>query len=50
MKAKEYKRLDMNKILSKTSTVISMRDSLKDVTPIRWNNEVLCGKKRVVVK
>jgi len=50
MQEKTYKKLDMNKIMSKPNTLASTRDSLKDVTPIRWNQEVVCGKKQVLVK
>ena len=50
MQEKQYKKLDMNKIMSKPNTVTNTRDSLKDVTPIRWSQEVICGKKQVLVK
>lgn len=45
----EYKKLDMNKLFSKKSTIISTKESLKDVVPIEWNNEVLSGKKKVII-
>lgn len=45
----EYKKLDMNKLFSKKSTIISTKESLKDVVPIDWGNEVLSGKKKVII-
>lgn len=47
---KMMKKLDMNKIKSNPVNTISSRDSLKDVTPIQWNEEVLNGKKKVTIK
>jgi len=46
---KEYRRLDITKLRSKKSSVISSEESLKDIVPIDWSDEVLSGKKKVII-
>lgn len=43
-----YRRLDMSKIRF-SDKPMSMEESLKDVIPIHWPDDVLNGKKKVVV-
>ena len=43
------RRLDIEKIKTKNAVFISTKESLHDVTPIAWSNDVLAGKKKVVV-
>lgn len=50
MDKKNLKSLDLSKLNSKKSIIISTKDALKDVTPINWSDEVLSGKKKVLVE
>ena len=45
---KSYRRLDMSK-LKFADQPISMEESLKDIIPIPWSDDVLNGKKKVVI-
>ncbi len=45
---KSYHRLDMSK-LKFSDQPISMEESLKDIIPIPWSEDVLNGKKKVVI-
>ena len=42
-KRNDYPRLDMSKVSSKPSKTTSDTD----IVPIKWNNEVLTGKRKV---
>jgi len=46
---KEYRHLDITKLRSKKSIVISSEESLKDIVPIDWSDEVLSGEKKVII-
>ena len=43
-----YRRLDMSKLKFSDKTM-SMEESLKDIIPIRWSDDVLNGKKKVII-
>lgn len=45
----EYKKIDMKKLKEKEIITISTKEALKDITPIRWSEDVLNGKKKVIV-
>lgn len=45
---KSYRRLDMSK-LKFSDQPVSMEESLKDIIPIPWSDDVLNGKKKVVI-
>lgn len=45
---KSYRRLDMSK-LKFSDQPISMEESLKDITPMPWSDDILNGKKKVVI-
>lgn len=45
----EYRRLDITKLRSKKSSVMSSEESLKDIVPIDWSEDVLSGKTKVIV-
>ena len=47
MENKNFKPLDMNNLKSKKSIFVSSKESLNDVTPIVWSEEILTGKKKV---
>ena len=49
METKKLKSLDLNKLQSKNSVIISSKESLKDVTPINWNNKVLAGERKITI-
>jgi len=49
MKNQKLKPLDLTKLKNKQSKFISSKEALADVTPITWNEDVLTGKKRVIV-
>ena len=42
-------RLDMEKLKSRITKVISTEEALKDVEPMEWPEEVLSGKKKVII-
>ena len=43
-----YRRLDMSKLKFSDKTM-SMEESLKDIIPIHWSDDVLNGKKKVII-
>ncbi|MBC8581457.1 hypothetical protein [Zhenhengia yiwuensis] len=44
------KKLNMEKIKENSINTMSSKESLKDVTPIEWNKEVLDGNQKVTIK
>lgn len=44
---KQYKRLDLNKI--RFAGTISSEEALKNITSIQWSEDVLSGKKKVII-
>lgn len=46
----QYKRLDFNKIKNITNKNISSEEALKDIVPIQWSEDILSGKKKVIIK
>lgn len=38
--------LDLNKLKNKTLTIVSSEESLKDVEPFDWSDDVLTGKRK----
>lgn len=49
MNRSNFKSLNLSKLQNKKSIIISSKEALKDVTPIDWNQEVLTGKKKIVI-
>lgn len=49
MATKNYKSLDLSKLTDKKNIIVSSEKALKDVPPINWSNDVLSGKKKVLV-
>ena len=49
MSAIGYKKLNMDLITKKPSRTISSDEALRDSTPIKWSDDVLSGKKKVVL-
>lgn len=45
--AENYKKLDKNKLKNRKRTVAATEDSLKEIFPICWSNEVLNGTRGV---
>ncbi|MCD3194800.1 hypothetical protein G8S49_06095 [Clostridium botulinum C] len=45
----KLKSFNLNILQNKKTTIVSTQDSLKDVTPINWSEEVLSGKKKVLL-
>lgn len=45
----KFKSLNLNILQNKKTTIISTQESLKDIAPINWSEEVLSGKKKVLV-
>ena len=43
------KCLDSNKLLNKKRVIISTEESLEDINYINWSEDVLSGKKKVLV-
>jgi len=46
----KYNPLNMKILRSKESTTISYEESLEDIEPIDWSDEVLSGKQKVTFK
>lgn len=44
-----YATLNLNLLKSKKSKIISSQEALAAVTPIDWDNEVLAGKRKIVI-
>lgn len=44
----DYRRLDMSK-LKFSDKPMSMEESLKEIIPIHWSDDVLNGKKKVII-
>jgi hypothetical protein len=45
-----YKQLDLSRLNNKKSIVVSTKDALKDISHINWSDDVLSGKKKVILK
>ena len=43
-----YRRLDFSKLKFKDSP-ISTEEALKDIEPFNWTQDILCGKKKIVI-
>lgn len=46
---RDLKGLDMSKISNKKSKIVSTEDALKDVAPINWSQDILLGKRKIIV-
>jgi len=44
-----YRPLDLNKLQNKKHTNISSEEALGDVVPIQWDDDVVSGKKKVLL-
>ena len=44
-----YKRLEFSK-LNFSDKVVTAEEALRDVTPFKWTEDVLQGKKKVIIK
>lgn len=44
-----YRRLDFSK-LSFSDKIVTTEEALRDVVPFKWADDVLQGKKKVIVK
>jgi len=49
MEKNTYKPLDLKKLQNKEHTITSSEEALKDVIPIDWDNDVVNGKKKVLL-
>jgi hypothetical protein len=46
----EYPKIDFKKLLkNKKTTIVSSEDALKDIIPFNWSNDVLSGRKKIIV-
>ena len=45
----KYNPLDLKKLHDENVLTISTKDALKDVTPINWDDEVMNGRKSVLL-
>ena len=43
------KSLNLSILETKKTVIISSKEALKEVTPINWSNDVLTGKKKIIV-
>ena len=46
---KPIQRLDLEKLKGRITKAISLEEALKDVEPMEWPEEVLSGKKKVII-
>ena len=44
-----YQRLDLEKLQSRITKVITTEEALKDVVPMEWPEEVMSGKRKVII-
>ncbi|MBQ2923776.1 MAG: hypothetical protein IJE60_11940 [Tyzzerella sp.] len=44
-----YRRLDLEKLQSRITKVITTEEALKDVVPMEWPEEVMSGKQKVII-
>jgi len=49
MTTKSLKSLSLDRLSNKKSSIVSSKESLKDISPINWSKEILHGKKKVLV-
>ena len=45
----KYNTLDLCALMGKKSKIVSSDEALKNVRPIEWSDDVMQGKKKVVV-
>lgn len=45
----KYGYLDLSKLRARVSKTISTEESLQDVTPVNWSEDVLSGKKKICI-
>lgn len=43
------RRLDIERLKSRITKVISTEEALKDIEPMKWPEEVLNGEKKVII-
>jgi len=43
------KCLDSNRLVGKGKVIVSTEESLEDIIPINWSEDVLSGEKRVLI-
>lgn len=44
-----YTPLDLQCLSQKKCKIVSSKEALKDVKPIKWSNDILTGKKKVTI-
>ncbi|MEE0883721.1 MAG: hypothetical protein U0L59_00645 [Faecalimonas sp.] len=44
-----YRRLNLEKLQSRITKVITTEEALKDVVPMEWPAEVMSGKQKVII-
>ena len=44
-----YQRLDLEKLKSRITKVITTEEALKDVVPMEWPEEVMTGKQKIII-
>ena len=44
------RKLNLNKLKNRSYKIISSKEALKNVIPIEWNNDILNGKKKIIIK
>lgn len=45
-----HRKLNKKKIQSRKHSTMSMKDSLRNIEPIQWHNDVITGTKTIVIK
>ena len=45
----QYKRIVLSEIQNRMTKTISTEQSLKNVTPMKWSDDVLSGKKKAII-
>ena len=49
MDVSDYKPFDINTLNEKEATIVSSEFALKDIIPVKWDDKVVSGQKKVLL-
>lgn len=44
------KKINMSKLQKRMGKIISTKEALKDVVPMQWDEDVLSGNKKIIIR
>ena len=44
-----YKKINKHKLNERKHRIVSTEVALKNITPIKWSNDVMIGKKKITI-